>query len=207
MPDSSSGVCEKELNAQLQMLQSRVKTLEKNVAALGETQLTDIGQTVAAFMSIITTAPEGIVTYIANQLILKLASAALGMAENKLSSMASEGGGSVGDLMADISNVQDVLEQIYEILTTPMLDWSQLQFLFSVENIRIPPFPFGAMAAIDAAIEAVAVAQAALNADPGNADLQAALAAKQSALAAMQNAQTAMNNLVNCRTLTSVIGL
>lgn len=199
--------CRKELNRQLQTLQARVKSLEDNVAGLNETTITNIAQTAAGFAALVTEGMvTGLPTYIANQLILKLAAVALGMAEDALENF--PGIGAAGDLMASASAIEDAIKDILKILSTPAFDWKKFQFQLMIPSLTIPPY--GAMfinAALASAENLVSTAQAALAADPLNAQLQAALTQAINLRDSMSGAANAMDNLTACKIATSVLGL
>jgi hypothetical protein len=198
--------CRKELNRQLQVIQGRLKTLEDNVAGLNDGMITNIGQTCAAFAALVAEGMvNGLPTYIANQLILKLAAAALGQTTSYLQGLSS---GAAGALSAAEGAIENALEQILKILTTPIFDWQKLMFKFMLPQLNIPPFGAEFLdAAFSAAENAVAAAQAALAADPLNTQLQAALSAAIDLRDSMNLAAESMNNLTACKIATSVLGL
>lgn len=201
--------CRQELNRQLQVLQSRVKQLEDNVDGLNESVVTNIAQTAAGFAALI---EEGIVTglptYIANQLILRIAAAALDMAEEDLENF--PGVGEAGELQAALSDAEDMLAKILKILCTPAFAelWKKLSFALMVPQLALPPYGAAFLnAALASAEQAVEAAAAALAADPLNAQLQAALSAAQDLRDSQADAADAMNRITSCKITSSVLGL
>ncbi len=202
--------CQRELNRGMQALQARLKSLEDQVSALEETQLTDIGQTAAALAAAVTQIPQALPTYIANQLILKIASAALGMAAEDLQNF--PGMGAAGDLIADISDMAEMVKAlILELISTRILGdefWAQFQMEMMLSMLTIPPYLANMIAsALAAAESAIDAAQAALNADPGNADLQAALNAALTFRDNMEATAETVNRITECKIASQVLGL
>lgn len=202
--------CQRELNRGMQALQARLKSLEDQVSALEETQLTDIGQTAAALAAAVTQIPQALPTYIANQLILKIASAALGMAAEDLQNF--PGMGAAGDLISDISDMAEMVKAlILELISTRILGdefWAQFQMEMMLSMLTIPPYLANMIAsALAAAESAIDAAQAALNADPGNADLQAALNAALTFRDNMEATAETVNRITECKIASQVLGL
>ena len=202
--------CQRELNRGMQALQARLKSLEDQVSALEETQLTDIGQTAAALAAAVTQIPQALPTYIANQLILKIASAALGMAAEDLQNF--PGMGAAGDLISDISDMAEMVKAlILELISTRILGdefWAQFQMEMMLSMLTIPPYLANMIAsALAAAESAIDAAQAALNADPGNADLQAALNAALTFRDNMEATAETVNRITECKIAPQVLGL
>ena len=202
--------CQRELNRGMQALQARLKSLEDQVSALEETQLTDIGQTAAALAAAVTQIPQALPTYIANQLILIIASAALGMAAEDLQNF--PGMGAAGDIIADISDMAEMVKAlILELISTRILGdefWAQFQMEMMLSMLTIPPYLANMIAsALAAAESAIDAAQAALNADPGNADLQAALNAALTFRDNMEATAETVNRITECKIASQVLGL
>lgn len=190
--------CYRELNRQLQGLQARIKSLEEQAAALEETQLTDIAQTAAALAAAVSQIPQALPTYIANQLILKIASAVLGEAIGQVPGM-----GSAGEFLANIGDMAEMVKSIImELMTSPILGaefWSQFQLELMIPRLTIPPFLMAVMdAALSAAQAALDAAQAALALDPLNAELQAAVQAALAFRDSINSSATSLNNVAKC---------
>lgn len=198
-------VCAQELNAQLQTLQGRLKALEEQVASIQEVQLTDIGQTCAGFIALISTGGVGgLPTYIANQVILQIAAAALGETAEALEGI----GGPVGDFASDIAGMADtVKELVAALITGKLLDWESIQFELMIPYLAQLPY-LGAMVTgvLDAAETALDAAEEALQLDPLNAELQAAYTAALNFRDSVNSASSAMNNLSLCKTASKLFG-
>ena len=198
--------CKHELNRQMQVMQARLKSLEDNVAALQETQMADIGQTCAAMIALLAEGMvTGLPTYIANQVILKIAAAMLGMSMESLQDF--PGMGAVGEFTSQAGEMVDKWKEIMEALSQPMIDWRMLFFELMMAKLNIPPFLDIAEGMLAAAEAAVLAAQEALSGDPLNEELIAALTAALDMRDTIDSAAASQTNLTKCKMMSKLLGL